>query len=160
MLFNVPQYIDVEDKIAGPFTAKQLLWLFGMGGVLLLMWGFLDKVTFFISAVPVALIFCTLAFYRPHGQPLIRFVIWGISFMFHPKIFIWRRDYIRKKSVSSNENKNGAIKINELEKIKEKKKNILVENIEGLSRTLDTEGKERNEKILEIIKQNREKNKK
>jgi hypothetical protein len=39
------------------------------------------------------------------------------------------------------------------EKNKRKQK-ILSENIEDLSKTLDSEGKERNEKILELIKKN------
>jgi hypothetical protein len=47
MLFNVPQFIDVEDKIAGPLTVKQVLWLIGMGAVLFIVWTFFDTPTFF-----------------------------------------------------------------------------------------------------------------
>jgi hypothetical protein len=152
MLFNVPQYIDIEDKVAGPFTAKQLLWMFGMGGVLLMLWGLLDKITFFIAAIPVALIFCALAFYRPQGQPLIKFFFWGIAFIFHPKTYIWKRIYAKKKP----EKKIEEHLENVLEKKQQEKKEILTENIEAFSRTLDSEGKERSNKIMEIIKNNRQ----
>jgi len=36
MLFNVPQFIDIEDKIVGPLTAKQLGWL-ALGSVIALL---------------------------------------------------------------------------------------------------------------------------
>jgi hypothetical protein len=153
MLFNVPQNIDVEDKIAGPFTAKQLLWIFGMGAVLLVLWGILDQITFIISAIPIVLIFCALAFYRPHGQPLIKFVLWGITFIFQPKVYIWKRDYSKKKKSKEI----NVFKENNIEVKKEKKREMLADNLEDLARTLDTEGRERKEKIMEIIKQNREK---
>jgi hypothetical protein len=150
MLFNVPQYIDVEDKIAGPLTGKQLLWMFGMGAVLLIMWGVLEKGVFFMAAAPVVGIFSALAFYKPHGQPLIKFIVWGISFAFRPKVYIWKRDF------SAKPKKKEEIQITQdviAEKNKRKQK-ILSENIEDLSKTLDSEGKERNEKILELIKKN------
>lgn len=155
MLFNVPQYIDVEDKIAGPLTAKQLLWMFGMGAVLLVLWGLLEKTTFFIAAIPVAGIFCALAFYRPHGQPLIKFIVWGVFFLFSPKTYVWRRELIvKKKEIKFSDEKN------KFEEKREKNKEILYKNIEDFSKTLDSEGKERNEKIMEIIRKNREKSKK
>ncbi len=152
MLFNVPQYIEIEDKIAGPLTAKQLLWMFGMGAVLLILWGILETGAFFMASIPVVLIFCALAFYRPHGQPLIKFIIWGVMFAFHPKTFVWRRDYVKQNKV---ENKLETSSNDFLEK-KKKKEVILSSNIADFARTLDSEGKERNEKILEIIKQNRQ----
>ena len=92
MHYNVPQFIDVEDKVAGPLTAKQLLWMFGMGATLMMLWGLLDRTAFFLSAVPVAALFVALAFYKPHGRPLISFVFYGILFLFRPKMYVWKRE--------------------------------------------------------------------
>lgn len=148
MLFNVPQYIDVEDKIAGPFTAKQLLWMFGMGAVLLVLWNTLEKTAFFIAAVPVALIFTALAFYRPYNQPLIKFIISGIFFLFSPKIYTWKR-MPKKMTPSRSDRETGP----DLAK-KATENKLSLSDIESLSRVLDTKGAERNEKIMEIIKRN------
>ena len=150
MLFNVPQYIEIEDRIAGPLTAKQLLWMFGMGAVLLILWGILETGAFIISAIPVALIFCALALYKPHGQPLIKFIFWGISFFFQPKIYTWRRSYEKKKKIENNSENNS----DSFQEKKEKKEAILAKNVVDFARTLDSEGRERNEKILKIIKNN------
>lgn len=92
MMFNVPQFIDVEDKIAGPLTAKQLLWMFGMAAAILVIRLFTGGgAVMYVISVPVVVLFALLAFYRPHGQPLITFVIHGIFFLFRPKVMMWRR---------------------------------------------------------------------
>lgn len=136
MLFNVPQFIDTEDKIVGPLTAKQLGWM-GLAGVcLLLCWSLLDTPAFIISAIIIGVIFGALAFYRPYNQPLIKFIISSVSFAFRPKIYIWRRYYatiknVERKTPASQKNntetkkikkKFDNTKINELSKILDKNK--------------------------------------
>jgi hypothetical protein len=91
MLFNVPQYIDVEDKIAGPLTAKQLLWMIGMGAALMILWGIFDTGAFFTAAVPTVCLFTALAFYRPYNQPLIMFIGNALMFLVRPKVYVWSR---------------------------------------------------------------------
>ncbi len=91
MMFNVPQYIDVEDKIAGPFTAKQLGWMIACGGILFVLYTMLEIVPFIIMAFPIILLFAALAFYKPHGQPFIKFLFHAVLFLFRPKIAIWER---------------------------------------------------------------------
>ena len=148
MLSNVPQFIDVEDKIVGPLTGKQLLWMFAMGGVLLILWGFLDQTAFFISVIPTVLIFVALAFYRPHNQSLIRFIMYGIMFLFRPKIYFWRRiaEKIEKKpSEAPFKEKN----------ISQQDKKMSSQDLETIARTLDTRGSERNARMMEIINRNR-----
>lgn len=146
MLFNVPQYIDVEDKVAGPLTVKQLLWMLGMGAVLLVLWNTLDKTTFFIVAIPVGVLFTALAFYRPYNQPLISFIISSISFLFSPKVYIWKRSNEGGFSKRKSDRK-------PMEVSKKEKKMPKIEDIEMLARVLDSGGRERNEKIMELIKQ-------
>lgn len=98
MMFSTPQFIDVEDKIAGPLTWRQLLWMIGMGITLLVIYTMIGSVVFFVLAVPVILLFCALAFYRPQGQPLIVFLFHGLSFFFRPKVAVWERPVARPKA--------------------------------------------------------------
>lgn len=94
-MFSVPQFIDVEDKIAGPLTWRQLLWMIGMGITLLVIYNTIGTVGFLIVAVPIILLFCALAFYRPQGQPLIVFLYHGITYFFRPKVAVWERPTAR-----------------------------------------------------------------
>jgi hypothetical protein len=91
MMFNVPQYIDVEDKIAGPFTAKQVGWMIACGGVLFILYSIFELIPFVILAIPIVLLFAALAFYKPNGQPFIRFLMHAVLFLFRPKIAVWER---------------------------------------------------------------------
>ena len=91
MLFNVPQYIDVEDKIAGPLTAKQLGWMIGMGAALLVMWNTVPKGYFWVFAIPAICLFVALAFYRPYNLPLVSFVSHTFAFLLRPKVYLWDR---------------------------------------------------------------------
>jgi len=146
MLFNVPQYIDVEDKIAGPFTAKQLLWMFGMGAAILLLWGFLEKTAFYMAAVPVVIIFLALAFYRPYNQPLLSFVIHSIMFVFRPKLYSWKREAEHEKAPMRSKDEN-------ISSIRKEKTLLDEDKIKMFAKILDTRGQESNQRILEIIKE-------
>ena len=68
MLINVPQYIDVEDKVAGPLTMKQLGWMIVMGITLLILWNVLPFAGFLVIGFPIAMVFVALAFFKPYGQ--------------------------------------------------------------------------------------------
>ncbi len=91
MMFNVPQYIDVEDKVAGPFTAKQIGWMIACGGVLFVLYSIFQLIPFVLLALPIILLFAALAFYRPNGQPFIKFIFHAVLFLFRPKVAIWER---------------------------------------------------------------------
>jgi len=133
MLFNVPQFINVEDKIVGPFTGKQLLWLFSMATVLLVLWNILEITAFFIAAIPISLIFIAFAFYRPYNQPLTKLVASGIMFLFRPKLYIWERE-------ASPEIKTYSDKKNKIDPENKENKAITSEEIKALAKTLDSRG--------------------
>lgn len=93
MISNVPQFIDTEDKIVGPLTAKQLGWLAAAGVLFLIAWNTLDTSSAIFSALIIGGIFGALAFYRPYNQSLLQFILSSIYFMFNPKMYIWKRNY-------------------------------------------------------------------
>lgn len=91
MHYNVPQFIDVEDKIAGPLTWKQLFWVIGLIITLVVLYNIFIFEVFLMIAIPLGLLMSAFAFYRPYGQPLITMMFYGISYLFGPKLFVWRR---------------------------------------------------------------------
>ncbi len=117
MLFNIPQFIDKEDKIVGPFTARQLGWIAGGAALLFVLWSMFDLSAFVVAAIPIVLIFGALAFYRPNNQPLIGFALSSISFLMRPKMYVWRRlpEEIKmpKKSGKKQEAAHSVKEINE-----------------------------------------------
>jgi hypothetical protein len=152
MLINVPQYIDVEDKIIGPITAKQLGWLMGLGGLILVMYTMLDKMTLFLIGIPVSFLFIALAFYRPYGQTFLQFIINGFFYFFRPKIFIWKRTPEKIQNIIHTK------KTENFSNIQNQKK-LTSQELESLAGIIDTRGSQSNEHILEIIRKAKLKNK-
>lgn len=144
MLINVPQYIDVEDKIAGPLTAKQLGWIIGLGIILLVLWNMVPAPVFFILGIPLTILFVALAFYRPYGQPLGSFLIFGIMYFFRPKVYIWKRTPEKTVNVSQK-TQTAAVVLPD--------KHISSQSLRDLAQLLDSEGMTSNAEIEKILKQ-------
>ncbi|MEK9151417.1 MAG: PrgI family protein [Patescibacteria group bacterium] len=131
MMFSVPQFIDVEDKVAGPLTWKQLLWMIGMGAVLLTAFNTFDTSLAIIIAIPTVLIFAAFAFYRPNGFPLTTFVFYTILFLFRRKVSVWERPV--KSLPAAKEPPKAADTV-------DAKKQINQEKLRELARILDSRG--------------------
>ena len=143
MLINVPQYIDIEDKIVGPLTAKQLGWLIAMGVILIVMWNMLPGPLFFLIGLPIALIFLALAFFKPYGVPLGNFIIFGIMYFFHPKLYFWKRTPQREAPSMHKKNEIASVSA---------KKELSSEELRELARLVDSEGAQYSTDLEEILK--------
>lgn len=91
MQFQVPQYIEVEDKIIGPLTLKQFLYLAAGGGILFMLWFFIKLWLFIILAIVIGFFCAALAFYKVNGRPLITFLGSIMVYFKKPKLYIWRK---------------------------------------------------------------------
>ncbi len=91
MMFSVPQFIDIEDRIAGPLTWKQLGWMIAMGAVILVIRTLFDTALTIIVGIPIVLLFVSLAFYKPNGFPMTAFLSNAVLFFFRPKVAVWER---------------------------------------------------------------------
>jgi len=91
MQFNIPQFIEVEDKIVGPFTLKQFLYLAGAGVFLFFVWYFFKFWVFILFAIPVGGFAVALAFVKINGRPLINYLTAFISYMKKPRLYVWKK---------------------------------------------------------------------
>jgi len=91
MKFDVPQFIEVEDKIIGPLTLKQFLYIGAGAGLLAMLWFFLKLGLFIAIAIPVGLLCGALAFYKVNGRPFISFLGSWIKYLRKPKLYLWRK---------------------------------------------------------------------
>jgi hypothetical protein len=93
MQTNVPQFIDIEDKIAFSLTGRQLLWIAGMAATLLVAYNLFDRGTFFAAGFFIIAIFSALTFWRPYGVSLLTFLGFVTGFAMRPKGYRWQRNY-------------------------------------------------------------------
>ena len=89
--FQVPQFIEVEDKIFGPLTLKQFLYVLGGGASIFLLYVFLPPFLVILIGAPVGIFFGALAFYKVNGQPFIRYVENAIAHFMGTKLYVWKK---------------------------------------------------------------------
>lgn len=105
MRFQVPQFIEVEDKIFGPLTLKQFIYVVGGGGLSFMVYVFLDSLL--LSAIPAAIIMgisAALAFYKINNKPLVSVIESAFYYYIGNKLYIWKKQEPKKSksTVESN----------------------------------------------------------
>jgi len=103
MHFQVPQFIEVEDKIFGPLTLKQFLYLIGGGAVVFLLYVIFPFFIFIILAIPTAALSVALAFYKMHGKPFIKILENGFNYLTKSKIYIWKKTEAKRSPEKKTE---------------------------------------------------------
>lgn len=93
---QVPQFIDIEDKIIGPLTLKQFLYLLIGGGIIFLLFSILKFSVFIIIATPIAILTILLAFFRISNQKFSKFLISFLGFVRKPNIYAWKKSFPKK----------------------------------------------------------------
>lgn len=91
MRFQVPQFIDIEDKIIGPLTLKQFLTYFSAVLVLIPVYLFSDLSLFLTLALPVFAVAAAFAHFRPGGKSLFVFLGNAVGFLGSSRLWTWRR---------------------------------------------------------------------
>lgn len=92
MRFQVPQFIEVEDKIFGPLTLKQFIYLAGGGGIIVVLWNLLPKFFAVILSLPVAGIAIALTFFKINNRPFIMMLESFFKYTVGQKLYIWKKE--------------------------------------------------------------------
>jgi hypothetical protein len=99
MQFRVPQFIDMEDKIFGPFTLKQFAYLLGAGGFGFLIWTIIPiKFIAFILIIPVSGFFIALAFVKINNRPLLDMIESAFTYYTGSKVYTWKQPVPMEKA--------------------------------------------------------------
>lgn len=144
--YQVPQFVDVEDKIFGPLTAKQFL-MFVMNALIVAGFyvAFPLPVTVALS-IPVTIFVLLLAFYKVNGRSFVWFLYAVFHFLFTGKLFIWeRRGETPKILISSVQAIEAALARRGLKLAT--RVTLSTARVQRLAQILDTSGKVVNEDL-------------
>ncbi len=92
MRFEVPQFIEIEDKIFGPLTWRQFLYLGGGGGMGAVLFFTTPFIVFLIFGLPLALLAGALAFYPVNSRPFSFFLEAIIGYVRRQKLYLWKKE--------------------------------------------------------------------
>ncbi|MBU0999391.1 PrgI family protein [Patescibacteria group bacterium] len=142
MQFKVPQFLDIEDKIFGPFTFKEFIYLAGGAGLCFVVYKLLGLL---IGAIPILIIAgfsLTLTFYKPNNKPFINMLESSFKYFTQNKLYIWKKHITKKKD--TGEKQLAAEDANKIRMMKESELRLSGGKLRDLAWSLD---------ILDLSKQ-------
>lgn len=93
MQFQVPQFIETEDKIVGPMTLKQFIYIGVAAGIDFLLFFAIRTWLWFIFAFFITALGVSLAFVKINGRPLISVIVSALRFYWSPQTFVWQQEH-------------------------------------------------------------------
>jgi hypothetical protein len=99
MEYPVPQFIEEEAKIIGPFNLRDFFVLFGAG--------LLSATFFFLFQTWLAVIFASiimggtaaLILVRINGRPLYTLAIAALQFFWSPRLYLWKKEGLKAEEI-------------------------------------------------------------
>lgn len=92
MQFQVPQFIETEDKIVGPLTMKQFMYIGSAAGISFILFFTLKTGIWAILSIFILGAGAALAFVKVNGRELIKIVKAALRFYWQPQIYVWQSE--------------------------------------------------------------------
>jgi hypothetical protein len=119
MPYTVPQFIEREPKIVGPFTFKQFSFIGAAGALSILLYFILPRFLFVIAAIFLMGTALAMVFLKISGFPLPVLIKNFFIFLTSKKIYLWKKKdlppkILKKEAVKEvKEEKGPTLKISE-----------------------------------------------
>lgn len=91
MRYQVPQFIDIKDRVIGPLTLKQFFYYMVVGILLVPVYLLADVGLFITIAIPMLGVAALFAHVRWQGQSFISLLSHGLQYFTGKRMYVWRR---------------------------------------------------------------------
>lgn len=126
-IFQVPQFIDIEDKIIGPLSLRQFIILVSTAAVVFLSFKLLQFWLWILVGGAFGTLGLALAFLKINGQNFSRVSINFLKYMINPRLYVWQRSGEKKvlvkpqsKIINKDESSKKRLTGDELEEMAKK----------------------------------------
>lgn len=92
MQFPVPQFIDTEDKVVGPFTLRQFMYIAIGSGACFVLFFLLQTWLWFLISLFILAIAAGLAFAKIEGRPLAQVITSAFAYYWNPQTYVWQTE--------------------------------------------------------------------
>ena len=121
MQFQMPRYLDIKDKVIGPLTFEQFIYLAGGFGLSYVVYKYLG----FIWGFPLIVIFAglglSLSFWKPNERSALVMFQAFIRHYTKNHMFVWQRpnknERVKKEEVKIEENFNKVLDNSKVESL-------------------------------------------
>ena len=102
MEYQVPQFIEVEDKLIGSLTFKQFLYIAGAGGLCIVFFAYTPILVALLLSGGVATLGGMLAFYKVNGKSFVEMLEAGFTYYTGAKFFLWKHKGLTAKEQNAS----------------------------------------------------------
>lgn len=99
--FQVPQFITVEDKVVGPFTVKQFLYVAAGAVIIGAAYKFLKPFLFLPIAAVFGSLAAALAFLKINETPFPVVVKNAFLYLTRPHLYVWKQEAPKKQAAGA-----------------------------------------------------------
>ncbi len=138
MQFKVPQFIDIEDKLFGPFTFREFVYLVGGAGMIFVVYKLLPLWIGIFLILPIAGLTALLTFYKINNKPFIYYLQAAFNYAISSKLYIWKQRLVKHSDDKNAGDTSMPSKVSSLPMITSSK-------LKDLSWSLDVQTKEESE---------------
>ncbi|MFH1353861.1 MAG: PrgI family protein [bacterium] len=92
MRYQVPQFVDIQDRIIGPLTLKQFLFYMAAGMLLVPVYFLSDLGLFLSVAIPTVGVAAAFAHIHWRGQTFASLLSHGLRYFTGERMYLWRRE--------------------------------------------------------------------
>tara|TARA_Y100000034_G_scaffold82006_1_gene98291 strand:- start:1207 stop:1629 length:423 start_codon:yes stop_codon:yes gene_type:complete len=114
MRFRVPQFIEVEDKIFGPFTLKQFIYLAGGAGFVAMLYSTLPFFFVILLGAPVVILALALAFYKVNNRSLVDVMESATRYFSGNKLYLWKQKVKKTTKKEGSKEKKSLLSVPKL----------------------------------------------
>ncbi len=151
MQFRIPQFLDIEDKVFGPFTFKQFGYLLGAIAFAYIFWKLIPSAIISIFFILIfSGTFLALAFVKINTRPFADILESAYRFVIGNKTFIWQKMEEKKEEVNAETFRQSEL-AKKAEQIKIQEKTITPDKIKELSGKLDILEEKKEENLREQL---------
>ena len=104
--YQVPQFIEFESKIIGPFSVRQFAYMLGGIGGTYLIYVVLGLIPGIVLIIPLLALSFSLAFVTWNGRKFIDVMAAAFAYFFKRKLYIWKKT---DKKVEGSEMKQTSV---------------------------------------------------
>ena len=88
--FQVPQFIETEDKVIGPLSWRQFAYVAVAGGISVILFLLLNRILWFLLTLIVGGAAIALAIVPVNGRPMIVFLRALMDNVWKPKVYVFQ----------------------------------------------------------------------
>jgi len=114
MQFQVPQFIETEDKVVGPLTLRQFMVVAGAGVVSAILYFSVASWLWLILTVILLGGAIGVSFVKIQGRPLGNVILSALGFYWKPQTYIWKSEEQRISGAQQQNEEGGGISLEKI----------------------------------------------